>query len=429
MIQTLILLLLLIGLIALGMKIPFAVGISTMIVILTTSSRMTVSSIAQVACSTLADSVGLIAIPLFTLAGNLLSHSHLSDYLIDAANAIVGRVRGGLAIVNVLASFLFGGISGSATADTASVGSVLIPSMVKAGYDKDFTVAVTVTSSTLGPIVPPSIIMIVYGWLTQTSVAALFAAGYIPGALFAGLMILVSLYFAIVRKYPLSEEMSWAQKGKVLLRSFPVLMMPLGIIVGIVGGVFSPTEAASFAVVFSFLLLVFYGELGRVDFNKILLSTASTTGVVCFLLALAAVFSRYITFTRVPYHFARFLMARVDSPTVFLFVAAAINIFLGTMMNPTAVMTMTIPILFPISTQFGIHPLHFGMVTTTSLAMGHITPPVGLCLFIGCSIAEMGIDEVLRGLLPFILIMVIGVAIIVLWPSLVLFIPRAFGFI
>ncbi len=419
---------LLLALILIGIEIPFTLGIATFLAIMIIDSPMDTGSIGQIAASVLPDSVTLMAIPLFAFTGSLISNSILGRNLIMAANAVVGRIRGGLAIVNIVASFLFGGISGSASADTASIGGVLIPMMVKDGYDKDFSVVVTITSSTLGPIVPPSIIMIVFGWLTSTSIAGLFLAGYVPGALLSLGLILLAVYYSYKRDYPISTGSTFKGSVITIFKQLPILFMPVSIIAGIVGGIFSPTEAGAFGVIYSLIILTLYGEIKNLNINKVLSEVASITGVVCFLLSFAAVFSRFLVYTKAPYYLAEFLMKYISSPFLFLLATVLVFIFLGTMMNPVAAMTMTLPVLFPISKQFGIHPLHFGIVTTISLALGHVSPPVGISLFIGTSIAKMKINEVIPLLLKFFLLMVGVIVIVILVPQVVLWLPSVFGF-
>lgn len=411
-----------------GIEIPFALGISTFLTVLFVQIPMNISSIAQIATGIIPDSVSLIAIPLFVFTGSLIGHSFLGERLILVANAIVGRIRGGLAVVNIVASFLFGGIQGSASADTAAIGGVLIPMMTKAGYDKDFSVVVTITSSCLGPIVPPSIIMIVFGSLTNTSIIGLFLGGYIPGLLLALALIMLSIYYSYKRDYPVSEGIGVKAALKIVIKQIPLAFLPVGVIGGIISGIFSPTEAGTFGVIYSFIMLIIYGEIKNVNYYEVLLDVVSTTAIACFLMAFAAVFSRFLILTRAPYYLGEMLMTHVSSAYVFLLFCLLIFLFLGCFMNPVAAMAISLPVLFPIATMFGIEPIHLGIVTTVSLAIGHVSPPVGISLFIGTDIAKIKIEEVIPMLIPYLLLMITVVIIIILFPSLIMWLPNLFGF-
>jgi C4-dicarboxylate transporter DctM subunit len=415
-------------LIALGIDIPLTLGMATFFAVLTLASPMDVGSLVQGASTILPNSVTLIAIPLFALTGSLIANSVIGQNLITVSNILVGRVRGGLAIVNIIASFLFGGISGSASADTASIGGVLIPMMVKSGYDKDFSVVVTITSSCLGPIVPPSIIMIVFGWLTNTSIAGLFVAGYLPGLLLTVTLSAITIVYSIKRNYPVTDSVGFRNSIILLMKNLPVALMPLLIIVGIVFGILSPTEAGAFGVLYSIILLIGYRQIKEVDFNKVLVEVVTMTGISSFLLAFAFVFSRFLTFTKAPIYVTEAILPYISNQYIFLLVVVSIFLLLGCLMNPVAAITMTLPILFPISQEFGISPFHLGMVATVSLAIGHVTPPVGISLFIGASIAKMRIEEVLPMLLPFLGVMVLTCVMLIFFPEISLFLPRMFGF-
>lgn len=414
-------------LILLGIDIPLTLGMATFFSVILLPSPMNVASVVQGATTILPDSVTLIAIPLFALTGSIIANSMIGNNLIAVANVLVGRVKGGLAMVNIVASFLFGGISGSASADTASIGGVLIPMMEKNGYDKDFSVVVTITSSCLGPIVPPSIIMIVFGWLTQTSIAGLFIAGYLPGALVALLLMLLTLGYSIKRNYPVCDRIGFRDAVVLIVKNLPIATMPVAIIAGIVTGFFSPTEAGAFGVVYSLVLLLLYGALRTVDFNKVLREVVILTGVSLLLLAFASVFSRFLTFTKAPVYVTQALLPYLGNGHTFLIATIIVFVLLGTVMNPVAAMTMTLPILFPLSRSFGVPAFHLGIVSTLALSLGHVTPPVGISLFLGASIAKMRIEDVIPLLMPYLAVMLFACILVVFLPEIALFLPRVFG--
>jgi C4-dicarboxylate transporter DctM subunit len=416
------------ALIFLGIEIPITLAMATFFAVIVFKTPMDIGSIAQGAAAMLPNEVTLICVPLFVLTGSLISNSFIVSRLILVANTLVGKIKGGLAVVTIIASFLFGGISGSAAADCASIGGVLIPMMIKNGYPRDFAVSVTITASTLGPIVPPSIIMIVYGWQTNTSIAALFVAGYLPGALVALVLIGLTLYCAYKNNYPMAEEtIGFRAATRILLGNLPIVLLPVAIIAGIVSGLFTPTEAGAFGALYSLAILVVYGGLKTLDVKKVLSEVASVTGICCFLLAFAGVFARFLTYTRAPSNVTDFLLPYVESPSVFLGLVTVIFLFLGCFMNPVAALIMTLPILYPVSQEFNVHPLHLGMVATVSLAMGHVTPPVGISLYLGTAIGKISIEQVIPMLIRFILVMILACIILILFPSISLWLPGLFG--
>jgi tripartite ATP-independent transporter DctM subunit len=412
----------------LGIEIPMTLGMATFFAIQIVKTPMDVASLVQSATTILPDSVTLIAIPLFVLTGSLISNSLIAPRLVSVANAVVGKRRGGLAVVNVISAFIFGGISGSAAADAASIGGVMIPMMVKYGYPKDFCVALTATTSTLGPIVPPSIIMIVFGYLTNTPISALFVAGYLPGMVVALAQIGLCIYLAHKNKYPVSEGLPRRAAVRTVLVNLAIVSLPFLIIGGIVSGIFTPTEAGGFGALYSIVIMFFYRGLKDIDIRKVLSEVVGLTGMCCFLLAFASVFARFLTYTKSPELITDAIMPYVSSPAMFLVVVVLIWLFLGCIMNPVAALTMTLPVLFPISQEYQIHPLHLGMVATVALAIGHVTPPVGISLFIGCSIGKVTLVEVLPMLVRFIIIMVLACLILIWFPAISLWLPTLLGY-
>ncbi len=411
--------------IVIGVPVTFALGIASAVAIAVAGLPML--ALPQRMLPSLSDNFSIIAIPLFILAGNIIGRGGLGDRLIRLANILVGRTRGALASTNIVASMLFGGISGSATADTSALGTVLIPAMVKEGYSRAFATAVTVVSSPLGTIIPPSIIIIVYCWVTESSVAAMFAAGYLPGLLIGSLLIITGYIISVRRRYPLAQRFSIREKIRIILEALPGMFTIVIIIGGIVGGIFTATEAGAVAVVYGFIISrYYYKSLKFSDLPDILLETTKLTGIVTLILGMAGVFGWLIAFDRVPYQVAAALSG--VSPEIFLPAYILLLIILGTFLAPTEALIIVVPILYPVATILGIHPFHFGMVTITSLALGHITPPVGLCLFVGSAVSGLSINAIVRAMLPFYVASVVAVMVIAYFPIVSTWFPEVIGY-
>lgn len=378
------------------------------------------------------DSFPLLAVPFFILAAKLMEESGILDSLLELADALVGHVRGGLAHVNIAASMLFAGITGSPTADTAAIGSILIPAMEKDGYETDFSAAVTVASSTIGPIIPPSIPMVIYAMCEgRVSVAALFLAGVIPGIL-VGLTQMVVAYFISVKKgYSATRTGFVSLKEFVVIfaRSFLALLMPLIILGGIFSGIFTPTEAAAAAVGYALIIGFFVTRKLKVrSLVHHLLDTAVVTSVVMFVLAGSSVFGWLITVEMVPQRIANLILEFSRNPLVFLLLVNIFLLIVGCFMNTTAAIVILTPILSPIATSLGIDPLHFGFVVIMNLIIGQITPPVGSCLFVVMGICNTTMERVTKALLPFLAVE-IGVLLLITYvPIVTLWLPTVLGF-
>lgn len=415
-------------LIALGIRVTFALGAVCVMFASLLGDRVTLTNISDRAVSQLARSWVLLSVPLFIMVGEIFKFA-LADRLVNMSNVFFGKVRGGLAIVNVVASFFFGGISGSAAADTASIGGILIPAMIRSGYGREFSVVVTITSSTLGPIVPPSVLMIMFAWVTGGSVAALFSAGYIPGALMCLALSLLAYVLAVRRRYPAYERPPLRECMCLLADAVPALLTVLIIVVGIVFGVFTATESAAVAVVYGALVAsLYYRELKFKHVPEILMATARTTGVVGLLIAFASAFSWLLTYAGVPFWLTEVIVSLQLGRVGFLLVVMVLLLILGCFMNPVAALLMSMPLLYPPAVALGIHPLHLGAVVVVSLAMGHVTPPVGVCLFIGSAIANVPIARLIPELIPFFAVMLTVDILLILLPEAVLFLPRLLGY-
>ena len=378
----------------------------------------------------LSDSFLLLSAPLFILAGNIAARGGVARVLIDLATALVGRFRGGLAYVNVLDSMFFGGISGSAVADVSALGTFLVPQMVRKGYDLDFATALTVSTAVVAPIIPPSIIAVIYAWMADESVAAMFAAGIIPGILISAGMAVPVFIIAKKRNYPREEPPTLPEFMRVLGRAMPALLIPVIIMGGILFGWFTPTEAAAVAVVYALVIPpIFYREPALKDLPAIFADSARLSGVIGLIIGFVGAFGWVLSYSKFPHHVADAIAS--VSPSWWLFISLVIGLYivLGTFLTPSEIILVTVPVLLPVAQAAGIHPIHFGMVCVIASAIGHITPPVGLCLFVGMAISKLSMDQLLKPLLPFLAAIIVTMLFIAFVPETVLFMPRLLGFI
>ena len=372
----------------------------------------------------------LMAIPFFILAGTLMNHSGISRRLIAFARDVVGWVSGGLAMTSVLSTIVFAGGSGSAQADAAALGSVLIPAMKDEGYEPRFAAGVIVAASVITPIIPPSIIMIIMAVVGELSVGALFLGGILPGLLIgAGLMAYIYVV-AKLRNYPRGPRPT----GRQLLRSFvqavPALLMPVIIMGGILSGLFTPTESAAVAAAYAFVVGYFgYRELRLKAIPAILLETATIHCGIMLVFAAAYLLSWMITLSDAPQFIGQWLIKYPQAPWVFLLMVNILLLFVGLWMDPAAALVVLVPILLPAAIALGIHPIHFGVVICINLVIGMITPPVGYVLYTVAPIARMSIEDISRGVLPFLVVEVIVLFIVTYFPATTLSIPAAFGLI
>ncbi|HZX87263.1 MAG TPA: TRAP transporter large permease [Reyranella sp.] len=377
----------------------------------------------------LSDSYLLLSAPLFILAGNIAARGGVARVLIDLATALVGRFRGGLAYVNVLDSMFFGGISGSAVADVSALGTFLVPQMVRKGYDKDFATALTVSTAVVAPIIPPSIIAVIYAWMADESVAAMFAAGVIPGILIGIGMAVPVFIIARKRNYPKEPPPTAAQFWIALRNALPALAIPAIIMGGIVFGLFTPTEAAAVAVVYALLVPpIFYREPALRELPRIFADSARLSGVIGLIIGLVGAFGWVLTYSKFPFIVASAIAAMTPAWWVFIILVIILYLILGTFLTPSEIILVTVPVLLPVATAVGVHPIHFGMVCVIASAVGHITPPVGLCLFVGMAISGLPMEKLVKPLLPFLAAIVVTLLLIAFMPGLVLFLPRLLGF-
>ncbi|MCG6929089.1 MAG: TRAP transporter large permease [Desulfofustis sp.] len=410
----------------LGVPIAFSLGVAS-VATLEFASNLPLTLAAQ-RLFTGTDSFPLMAIPFFMLAGELMESGGISRRLFDFAHALVGFVAGGLAMVAVVAAMFFAGISGAAAADTAAVGAVSIPAMIRKGYDKGFAAAVQAAGGSIGVIIPPSIPMIIFGVVGGVSIGKMFLGGFIPGALIGGSLMLVSYFLAKRAGYERETFLGIREIGRTFIGAIWALLMPLIILGGILGGIFTPTEAAVIAVLYGAVVgFIIYRELRLRELPKILAKAAISTSTVMLLIGTANIFGWILTSQRVPQSVAAYLVSLTSSPFVLYSLILACLLVVGTFMETSASLIILTPVFLPVIQQFGIDPVHFGVVMVTALAIGMLTPPLGICLFISCNIARIQLTEIIRYILPFLLVM-IGVLLLITYvPWIVMVIPDMFG--
>ncbi|MBU8906679.1 TRAP transporter large permease [Desertibacillus haloalkaliphilus] len=364
----------------------------------------------------------LLAVPLFILTANLMNSGQISQKLIDFALSIVGHIRGGLAHANILVSMMFAGVSGASQADTAGVGKVLIPNMKKQGYDTETSVGITAASSTVGVIIPPSIPMIIFAGLTNVSVGALFLAGLIPGvAIGLGMMIFVFI-LSIRRGYPKNQRASLKKFLKLFLQSAPALFTPVILIGGIITGLFTATEAAAFASIYTLLICMFiYKTLKVKDLPRILVDTLTLSSLSLFALAAASALGELMAYYQLSAVAADFFTNNISSKWIFIIIVILFFLFIGTFMDAIPAMILFIPVILPIALEFGVDPVLLGMITIISLAIGLVTPPYGLCLLLAAKIGELSIERSFKAVIPYILVVLFVLILIVLFPETMLF--------
>ena len=426
-ISTLILLGSFLVMILLRFPIAYAVGLSTIFCMI--SMGQPLQTISQQMVKGVW-SFSLMAVPFFITMGVLMGTGGISDKLIALANSLVGWMRGGLAMVNIVASYFFGGISGSASADTASLGSILIPMMVDEGYDADFSTAVTITSSCEGLLVPPSHNMVIYATTAGgISVGALFMAGYLPGALLAISLMVGSYIISVKRNYPKGEKFSIKNFVKQLGKSVWALLAVLIVVFGVVGGAFTATESAAIAVIYSLFVSVFiYKGLNWKGVWKSLDSCVETLAIVLILIAFSSAFGNCLTLLHVPAKAANLITSVSSNPIVIALLLNLILLVLGMIMDMAPIILIATPILLPVAMSIGINPIQFGIMVVLNCGIGLLTPPVGAVLFIGSAVAKRPMEKVVRATMPFYLCMLVALLLITFIPQISLWLPQIAGY-
>ncbi|MEE4187242.1 MAG: TRAP transporter large permease [Roseobacter sp.] len=376
------------------------------------------------------DSFPLMAIPFFMLAGELMNRGGITMRLVEFSQAMMGHLRGGLAHVNILSSMLFAGLSGSAVADTSALGSMLIPAMEKQGYSRKFAAAITAASSVIGPIIPPSGIMIIYAYVMGESVAALFLAGIVPGILVGvGLMVMVKV-MADKYNFPVAtKKHSWGERGQASLKAFFPLLTPVIILGGILAGVFTPTEAAAVAVAYAlFIGLFVMRTLKLADLPDVLSRAGLTSAVVLLLVGAAMAFKTVVSLSHAPEAMAEFVLALTSNPLILLFLINLLLFAVGMFLDAGPAIIILGPILGPIFVELGVDPIHFAIIMSVNLTVGLATPPMGLVLFVASSVSGERVEAISKAILPFLAVEIVVIFLITYFEGLSMTIPRLTGF-
>lgn len=370
----------------------------------------------------------IMAVPFFILAGNFLTHGGVAKRMITFAASMVGHWYGGLGLAGVLACALFAAVSGSSPATVVAIGSILLPAMVKAGFPKSFGAGVITTSGALGILIPPSIVMVMYSVSTNTSLGALFMAGVVPGAVLAFLLGLTTWYRARKNNYPRLPKASWATRGKAFRESFWGLMLIVIVMGGIYAGLFTPTEAAAMSAVYAFVVAVFvYKDLRLSEVPRVLLASANMSAMLLYIITNAVLFSFVLTNEQIPQHLADWMVGMGLGPIAFLLVCNILLLVAGNFMEPSSIVLIMAPILFPVAVKMGIDPVHFGIMMVVNMEVGMCHPPVGLNLYVASGITQMGITELTVAVWPWLLTMLGFLVAVTYWPPMTLWLPHILG--
>ena len=417
------------ALLALGVPIAFSIGIATVAtMLLSVDTLPALTTVAQRMAGGL-DSFALLAIPLFILSGVLIGQGGIARRLIEFAKSIVGMLPGGLAFVNVISCALFGAISGSSVAATSAIGGFLMPAMEKEGYPRPFNAALTAAASTTGLLIPPSNILIVYAVASGgVSIAALFVGGYLPGILVALGLMIVSAAYARKHQFPAGDRVRLSVVVEKSLAALPSLFLIVVVIGGILGGIFTATEAGAIAVLYALILSVFvYREVKLSELKDILLKSSLTTAIVMLLIATSMAMSWILAFENIPTMVADALLALSDNPIVILLIINLILLLVGAFLDMTPAVLIFTPIFLPVAVSLGMTPLHFGIMMVLNLSIGLCTPPVGSVLFVACAVGKTRVAEIVRPLMPMYLAMFVALLAVTYIPGISEWLPRAFG--
>lgn len=413
-------------LLLLGVPVAFSLGTSTIVYL--SLKGVAISLIAQRMFTGL-DVFPFMAIPFFILAGNLMGTSGITKRLVHLSDVLVGYIRGGLAHVNIVSSMLFAGISGSALADIASIGAMLIPAMKEAGFDDDFSAGITAASAIVGPIIPPSIPFVIYALLSSTSVAGLFLGGMIPGILIGFSLMIITYFMARKRNYPYRKIPTAKEIVQAFVQGIIPLIMPIIILGGILSGVFTATEASGIAVIYAIIVgFLVYKNIALKDFFNALVSTAKTTGVIFVIIACSNIFNWALVVEGIPQSMTYFVLQVFKDRTMLLLAINIVLLIVGTFMEGTAAMIILVPILVRITSAYNVEPIMLGVIVVLNLMIGLLTPPVGLVLYAVCGISKLSLERVTKAVLPF-LVVEVGVLILVTYiEPISMFLPRLFGY-
>lgn len=424
--STVIIFVLLLTLMLTGMPISISLGLT----VLTFFFTMTDIPIESVALKlfTGIEKFEIMAIPFFILAGNFLTHGGVARRMINFATSMVGHWHGGLGLAGVMACALFAAVSGSSPATVVAIGSILLPAMVKQGFPNSFGAGVITTSGALGILIPPSIVMVMYSVATNTSVGQLFMAGVVPGLMLAALLGLTTWYRARKNNYPRLAKASMAQRLSALRESVWGLLLIVVVIGGIYSGIFTPTEAAAMSAVYAFIVAVFvYKDMTLKQVPKVLLDSASMSAMLLYIITNAVLFSFLMTSENIPQSMASWLLDMGLGPISFLLMVNILLLLAGNVMEPSSIVLIFAPILFPVAQSLGIDPVHFGILITVNMEVGMCHPPVGLNLYVASGITKMGITELTKAVWPWLLTMIVFLGIVTYIPAVSLWLPRTLG--
>lgn len=413
-------------LLAVGVPVAFSMGISALMAIISLGENIPLIIIPQRLYSSI-NSFPLMAVPFFILAGFAMNAGGLTKRLVNLSTALIGHIAGGLAQVNVLVSMFFAGISGSASADASAIGSMLIPAMIEDGYEPSFTVSVTAASACIGPIIPPSIVMVIYGSITNVSIGALFAGGIVPGILIGTAQMFLVSYYAKKRGYhKLSKRIHFAKVFITFKEAVWGLIAPIIILGGILSGFFTPTEAGAVAAVYSLFVGVFiYKEIKLSNLKELFIESAILTAIPMLIVAMASNFGWVMARQQLSNFLINTILSITSNPYLMLLIIVGMITLITTVIEATAAIIIFVPLLIPVSTRFGWDPIHFGLVVLCTMLIGTITPPVGLQLYIASAIAKIPISKV-KEIWLFVLVMLFVVVLMVFFPIIVTFIPNLF---
>ncbi|MBF0295566.1 MAG: TRAP transporter large permease subunit [Magnetococcales bacterium] len=409
-----------------GMPISIALGM-TVLIYLFAFTRVPIEAVA-LKLFTGIERFEIMAIPFFILAGTFLTHGGVARRMIRFANALVGHWHGGLGLTGVVACAMFAAISGSSPATVVAIGSILLPAMARAGFPKEFGSGAISTAGALGILIPPSIVLVMYAVSTNTSIGALFMAGIVPGIVLAILLGVVTWERARRFNYPRQPKAGWRERWVTLRESLWGVALIFVVMGGIYSGVFTPTEAAAMSAVYAFIVAVFvYRDLKWADVPKALLEAANMSAMLLYIITNAILFSFLLTYENIPQTMTAWMLDQGFGPIMFLLTVNLLLLLAGDFMEPSSIILIMAPLLFPVATKLGIHPVHFGIILTVNMEIGMVTPPVGLNLYIASGLTRMGLTEVTIAALPWMMAMLAFLVLVTYWPALSLWLPTRLG--
>ena len=405
-----------------GMPIAIAVGASSIITLLFQGNLPAL--VVPQRLFVMLDSFSLMAVPLFILSGEVMSRGGIAQKLIKLASVLVGHIRGSHAQITIVSSMFFSCVCGSASAGCSAIGSILVPSMLEEKYDKDYAVAVLGTASTVGAIIPPSIMMVIYGSMTSVSVGQMFIGGFVPGIIFGLSLMGLSYFYAVKRNYKVYKRSNLREIWLAFKEAVWALLMPVIIMGGILSGIFTPTEAGAIAVFYAFIVGFATKNIKIRDLKSIFYKAAISTTVPMLIIGIAAVFGWLLTINNFPFHIGGMLRGVTENPSVFLIIIMVFYFIIGLFLESNAALIIMVPVLAPMALSYGIDPVHFGVLSVIALIIGAITPPVGILLFISTSLAKATIAETMRLTWYFCFLLIFLTFVFALVPQIILFLPR-----